>query len=674
MATYTVTLLSPWDATNLTTPGPAGAFPRTGDEFRLKSDWSNSTDARTMTVTDDDTKLNGDPCESNVEDNSQQTATVTDASGSPIACGYAIAEYAFEMLGPGNTIVTVHSIYVDNTLVGYAADAPIQPGANYKVVDAYQPNGTAAPSYSSFDALAYEQGPNNTITGTDREDSLEGGTGDDSITALGGNDTLGGGSGNDTLDGGSGDDSLSGGTGADHMSGGDGSDTFVIRDGFGNDTIVGGEGGTNRDTIDLSDMTAPVTVTYTGDKAGTITYTGDKAGTITDGTSTLTFSEIEHLILTDYADVVQGELDTAGIEIDGRGGNDSISGGLGADILAGGSGNDTLDGGAGNDTLTGGSGNDNITTGTGDDVVLIDQSMGSTTVTDFDIGDADSDGKSNDQLDVSDLRDLEGNPVNIWDVVVSDDGSGNALLTFPEGETLTLQGITPAQMTGQQMVASGIPCYAPATMIDTPSGPRAVETLRPGDLVTTLDHGPQPIRWTRSGLHPLERTEADDKPVLICAGALGQGLPAQDLIVSPQHRMFVGGHGQLQDTFGTEAFAPAKSLTGLRGIRHMMGKKSITWIHFACDHHEIVRANGCLSESLLLGPMVVNGLCEAERKALMKIYGPACTYGGALNGPPARACLRVGEVLGHLTKCKNDTKRHAKKDRQEWNRDLAMEG
>ncbi len=34
-------------------------------------------------------------------------------------------------------------------------------------------------------------------------------------------------------------------------------------------------------------------------------------------------------------------------------------------------------------------------------------------------------------------------------------------------------------------------CYAPATLIDTPDGHRAVETLQSGDLICTHDNGPQ---------------------------------------------------------------------------------------------------------------------------------------------------------------------------------------
>lgn len=114
-------------------------------------------------------------------------------------------------------------------------------------------------------------------------------------------------------------------------------------------------------------------------------------------------------------------------------------------------------------------------------------------------------------------------------------------------------------------------------------------------------HGAQEIRWVRSGDHPLEQVDAEEKPVLIAAGALGDGRPTSDLVVSPQHRVLVGGHAQLQDWFRSEAFVPAKSLTNLPGIRHMKGKKTITWFHFACDRHEVVFANGCLSESLLFG-------------------------------------------------------------------------
>lgn len=208
------------------------------------------------------------------------------------------------------------------------------------------------------------------------------GTGDDTIDASadnaglqlrgnGGADSIIGGSGSDTILGENGDDIITGGAGDDSLTGGNDADTFVIEDGFGNDTILGGGGvstGTDFDTLDLSATTTPLT----------ITISGSGAGTISDGTSTATFSDIERLILSANAEVVDATLDTGGIEIVALGGNDNVIGGSGADTLDGGPGNNTIDGGAGADSivtssgadsLSGGAGNDTINAGSGNDSI-----------------------------------------------------------------------------------------------------------------------------------------------------------------------------------------------------------------------------------------------------------------------------------------------------------------
>ncbi|MGR3343579.1 MAG: Hint domain-containing protein [Paracoccaceae bacterium] len=218
-------------------------------------------------------------------------------------------------------------------------------------------------------------------------------------------------------------------------------------------------------------------------------------------------------------------------------------------------------------------------------------------------------------------------------------GDGESLQTYDDGATYQVQTVPNPGI---------IPCYAPGTMIDTPDGPRAVETLRPGDLVSTLDHGPQPIKWVRERTEPLDSAPDDGRPVLIQAGALGPDSPAHDLIVSPQHRILVGGLGQLDGLGPGQALAPAKALTGLPRIRFMRGKFSVTWIHFACARHEVVFANGCVSESLLLGPMALSALSRYQRRALHRLFGPLASPDTALNGPPARPCLTVGTVRNLL--------------------------
>lgn len=190
-------------------------------------------------------------------------------------------------------------------------------------------------------------------------------------------------------------------------------------------------------------------------------------------------------------------------------------------------------------------------------------------------------------------------------------------------------------------------CYAPGTMISTPAGPRKVETLTEGDLVMTLDHGPQPILWIRHSRQFLAGKPRALRPVLIGKNAFGAGCPDSDLIVSPQHRIMLGGKSQFPE-FGSQALAPAKALVGCAGVRHMMGKQDIDWIHFACKNHEIVIANACLSESLLLGPLVRAGLTFAQRCRLKQIFGRAPDRRSALNGPAARPLLTVAQTVRQL--------------------------
>lgn len=87
------------------------------------------------------------------------------------------------------------------------------------------------------------------------------------------------------------------------------------------------------------------------------------------------------------------------------------------------------------------------------------------------------------------------------------------------------------------------PCFTPGTMIRTPEGLRAVETLQVGDLVETFDHGPQPIRWIGSSdVGPFRMALSPGfRPVRICKGAFGNGRPERDLVVSPQHRVLLEG-------------------------------------------------------------------------------------------------------------------------------------
>ncbi len=407
-----------------------------------------------------------------------------------------------------------------------------------------------------------------------------------------------------TFHGGTGADDVYSGTGADILDGGDDADRFFISDNFGNDTIAGGEGwgtGWDYDSIDLSAVTSPLTVTYTG----------DEAGTITDGVSTITFSQIEELVLTDQADVVDASADSQGAVIYGGGGGDTITGGSGNDVLLGDAGNDVIDSGAGHDWIQGGSGDDTITTGTGWDTIGVFDGDGHDVITDFDMGDANLDGWTDDALNVDYMTDGSGNPLKLWDVNVTDDGSGNAVLGFPDGTALTLMGVSPATLTNPTLYSMGIPCFLEGTRLATPAGPRAVETLVPGDLVLTADGMALPVRW--AGHRALSEADLcvrpELMPVRIARGALDNDAA---LYLSPQHRVLIADAG------GGPVFVPARWLAeeGDGRFRRALGKRRVTYHHLLLPRHAVMLAEGAAVESFYPGPNALAGLCFSARLSL----------------------------------------------------------
>jgi len=488
-----------------------------------------------------------------------------------------------------------------------------------------------------------------TLAGGDGDDYIAGGAGDDLLTTGEGQDTLLGGAGNDTLmnsdgddslDGGAGDDSivatggedtLRGGTGDDTMAGGDDADTFIIEDGFGNDVITGGEGTTDPgdedfDRIDLSALSGPVTVTYTG----------DEAGTITDGTDTITFSEIEQIILTDQADAVDARADSVGVNIEGRGGHDTITGGDGDDVIDGGDADDSIEGGAGNDTIMGGASRDTImggaghdtlgggdaddilTGGDGNDTFVFEAGDGSDTITDFNFGNSgalgDGDTSNNDFIDLGSFYDnlveLRGD--------FDDDGvlnqSNDATVDYSNnddmqsGDGVRFAGAERSSFTADN---TGVVCFTSGTALRTPRGDVLIDDLRVGDLVCTMDNGPQPVCWIgRRALGPADLAHSPHlRPVLIKQHVLGS---ARDLLVSGQHGMVIGGDRHL---------ARAKHLAQtMGGIRIAQGKRQVTYIHLMFEAHQIIFAENIPSESFYPGPMALRMMGQAARTEVLALF------------------------------------------------------
>ncbi|WP_316014934.1 Hint domain-containing protein [Roseobacter sp. HKCCA0434] len=180
-----------------------------------------------------------------------------------------------------------------------------------------------------------------------------------------GADSVLGGAGNDTLYGAGSSDTLDGGTGDDLVDGGFQSDLINLSDGFGVDTIRGGEGsGEDQDTLSAEGLTTNgVEIVISDYTDGNFTGTAQERGT----SDISQFSEIENIVLSNQADIWDSTATAENVTVSGLSGNDTITTGAGDDLISGGDGADSIDAGDGDDTATGGSGNDTFIAGLGND-------------------------------------------------------------------------------------------------------------------------------------------------------------------------------------------------------------------------------------------------------------------------------------------------------------------
>ncbi|MCG7492888.1 Hint domain-containing protein [Thalassobius sp. Cn5-15] len=121
---------------------------------------------------------------------------------------------------------------------------------------------------------------------------------------------------------------------------------------------------------------------------------------------------------------------------------------------------------------------------------------------------------------------------------------------------------------------------------------RRVEDLRVGDRVLTRDDGPQVLRWVGQST---VRALGEFAPVLIKAGTMHN---ADDLIVSPEHRLFVY---QRTDELGAgraEVLIKARDLVNGRTVVQLDGG-FVEYYQLLFDDHQIIYAEGIAAETLL---------------------------------------------------------------------------
>ena len=576
-------------------------------------------------------------------------ASYTDPNGDQIDAGDGTGPLGNEdtvSAGDGNDSVEAG---LENDIVfGGGGDDTLEGGDGndtlYGDTDNISPGGVAGD-----DSILGGAG-NDVIFGEDGADTIRGNGGGDTIFGGGGADTIRGDGGGDLIDGGDGADTIAGDGGADTIRGGEGADSI---DGNAGNDLIGAEPVDDSTTLDWSarDENGNQVPVVFSDLDGLHSVSGDDLNADGNASTGVETSGADDSVTVDIAGPFMqliftfdngesatnsGLFGVGNMTLDftsnynAEPDDDTINGGTGNDTIFAGRGNDSISGGTGSDSLDGQDGDDFINVGEGDTAVGGD---GDDTFQLVELGETvgagagifvrgDEGGET-----TGDVLNL-GTLGNRNDIIYSNTndalGGLSGTLVLDDGTLLTFENI------------EKIICFTPGTMIDTPFGTRAVETLKAGDLVMTRDAGAQPLKWVGARTMPCT---PDTAPILFEDGALeGQTAP---LMVSPQHKMLIS-HFAAELLFGQdEVFCSAKHMLGPKVKR--IARKMVTYVHILFETHQVITANGVETESFHAGPEGMKALSDTSKQDLFKAL-PALKTDPYAHGRTAYPCLKSHET------------------------------
>ncbi len=151
------------------------------------------------------------------------------------------------------------------------------------------------------------------------------------------------------------------------------------------------------------------------------------------------------------------------------------------------------------------------------------------------------------------------------------------------------------------------PCFLAGTSIATPEGEIAVEDIVPGTLVLTRSGAARPVRWLgRSTVSTRFADPLRALPIRIRAGALAAHTPARDLLISPDHALFLDGM----------LVQAAALVNGCDITRETDVPETFTYYHVETASHELILAENTWTESFIDNTSRMNFDNWAEYQAL----------------------------------------------------------
>lgn len=172
-------------------------------------------------------------------------------------------------------------------------------------------------------------------------------------------------------------------------------------------------------------------------------------------------------------------------------------------------------------------------------------------------------------------------------------------------------------------VAHCAAAFARGTLLSGPDGPRAIEDLRPGDLLRTADGDPAAVRWIGSVWFD-PRRDGDDVGLgalfRVSANPFGENGPGMDLLLGPGARCALR-HAKLQTLLGRQAvLVPVADEADSDRIIPVRPAGAVQLFHLMLDRHALLRVGPLELESYHPGRALESLAARGLRDVFLSLF------------------------------------------------------
>ena len=210
-----------------------------------------------------------------------------------------------------------------------------------------------------------------------------------------------------------------------------------------------------------------------------------------------------------------------------------------------------------------------------------------------------------------------------------------------DGEAVTTRHIAPALPIFEDAFCA----FSRGTLIDTETGPVAIEDLQPGERIVTSEGHVQPLLWKGSTMIVPGRPGPQGRNMRltrILSDSFGMQRPQAFVVVGPSARLFLTPSHLRGSSDGRQMLTPIQEFVDGNSVIETAPPTAVEVFHICLRRHATIRIDGLEFETYHPGEDAARLISHQMRPLFFSLFPHADTFGdfGPLVHPRADADTR----------------------------------